>query len=59
VKGGWREEGERVKELARRSVNPIPNLGPDPNPKQALQMWMKEADLKMQFSRRMVALTKG
>jgi hypothetical protein len=33
VKGGWREEEERVKERVRRSVNPIPN--PDPNPKQA------------------------
>jgi hypothetical protein len=35
-KGGWREE-ERV----RRSVNPIPN--PDPHPKQAPQMSLKEA----------------
>jgi hypothetical protein len=41
VKGEWREEGERVKERARRSVNPIPN--PDPNPNQALQMSLKEA----------------
>jgi hypothetical protein len=41
VKGGWREEGERVKERARRSVNPIPN--PDPNPNQAPQMSLKEA----------------
>jgi len=31
VKGGWREEGERVKESARRSMNTIPN--PDPNPR--------------------------
>ena len=49
VKGGWREEGERVKkrvkervkERARRSVNPIPN--PDPNLNQAPQMSLKEA----------------
>ena len=33
VKGGWREEEERVKERARRSVNPTPN--PDPKPNQA------------------------
>jgi len=37
VKGGWREGEERV----RRSVNPIPN--PDPHPKQAPQMSLKEA----------------
>jgi hypothetical protein len=41
VKGGWREEEERVKERVRRSVNPIPN--PDPNPNQAPQMSLKEA----------------
>jgi hypothetical protein len=41
VKGGWQEEEERVKERARRSVNSIPN--PDPNPKQAPQMSLKEA----------------
>jgi hypothetical protein len=41
VKGGWQEEEERVKERARRSVNPIPN--PDPNSKQAPQMSLKEA----------------
>jgi hypothetical protein len=35
VKGGWQEEEERVKERARRSVNPIQI--PDPNPKQAPQ----------------------
>jgi len=40
VKGGWLEEGERVKERARRSVNPIPN--PDLNPNQAPQMSLKE-----------------
>jgi hypothetical protein len=32
VKGGCREEGDRVKERVRRSVNPIPN--PEPNPNQ-------------------------
>jgi hypothetical protein len=41
VKGGWREEEERVKERVRRSVNPIPNS--DPDPKQAPQMSLKEA----------------
>ena len=41
VRGGRREEGERLKECARRSVNPIPN--PDPNPNQAPQMSLKEA----------------
>jgi hypothetical protein len=43
VKGGWREGEESVGEceLVRRSVNTIPN--PDPNPKQAPQMSLKEA----------------
>ena len=41
VKGGWREGEERVKERVRRSMNLIPN--PDPNPKQAQQMSLKEA----------------
>ena len=43
VRGGWREEGELVKELVGRSVDPIPN--PDPNPKHAPQMSLKEASL--------------
>jgi|LauGreDrversion2_3_1035106.scaffolds.fasta_scaffold65041_1 hypothetical protein len=33
MKGGWREEEERVKERVSRSVNPIPI--PNPDPKQA------------------------
>jgi hypothetical protein len=40
-KGGWQEDGDRVKERVRRSVHQIPN--PDPNPKQAPQMSLKEA----------------
>jgi hypothetical protein len=42
VKGGWQEEDEeRVKERARRSVNPILNPDPDSMPLFGITNWDK------------------